>query len=507
MTDSPLRFRTLRTLWALGLAAALAAGCAPGPSAGPPLAVVDGRESAPGDNPAETPTEPPAPEDWTDKLSRIGDDVQFDECRYLESEVPSDVTRECLSFSPGGSLASEGKELYAALLTSPDADRSKPPLVVASSADRSFSAVTDTWARSLADGLDWPVVVIESRTQLIGHETCQPAVDIAGDELVSADAPPTDPGPRTTATEVARGCQDATGELALEFGARGSAADIDVVARQLELETFVLGGAGAGVRTALRFASDHPESVAALVADSPTTFGGDLTEQITAEAEGAQMALGTWAGQCESNGCLSTPVPPSTTPASDFESSPAGAAALRFGTMALSGVQNSLPSDRDRMFEMFAAAADGDPPRGTVPTSDIGTRELFSTCTDFPVRTPTEDRAGLIADLGERFPTFGKSIATRSGLCADWPVVEAEPVALPEVPALVLGTTGGDPLAGRDPAGIGAANITAAGAVGALPLRYGGFGSAAAGTGACIADGLNEFLADPGSSAPTACPA
>lgn len=506
MTELPSRL--FRILAAVGLTAALVSGCAPGPSSGPPLAVVDGRESDANDGSAGPPSEPPpSPEAWSEGLSRIGENARFGECRYLDSEVPADVTRECLSFSPGDALASEGKELYAALLTSPEADRAKPPLVIASGADRSFSAVVDTWARALADGLSWPVVVIESRTQLIGHDTCQPPVDVAGDELVAADAAPTDPEPRRTATEVARGCQDATGELALEFGARGSSGDIDIVAERLGLDTFVLGGAGSGIRSALRYASDNPDSVAAIVADSPAGFGEDLTEQVSAQAEGAQLALASWAGQCEANDCLSAPVPASTTPFELFESSPAGAAALRYGASALSGVQNSVPNDRDRMFELFAAAADGNPPRGTVPTSDIVTRELFSTCTDFPVRASTEDRSALIDDLGNRFPTFGRSMAIRTGLCNDWPVVEAEPLKLPQVPALVLGTTGGDPLAGRDPAGTGSAALTAAGAVGAIPLRYGGFGSAAVGTGTCISDGINEFLVDPAAAAPTACPA
>lgn len=510
MTESSSRSRIARPriLVVIGLAVALAAGCAPGPSSGPPLAVVDGRESASKDGAAgPSPAPPPEPEAWSESLSRIGEDAQFGPCRYLESDVPADVTRECLSFSPGGALSAEGKELYAALVTSPEADRTKPPLVIASGADRSFSAVVDTWARALADGLSWPVIVIESRTQLIGHDTCQPPVDVAGDELVAADARPTDPEPRRAATEVARGCQDATGELALEFGARGSAGDIDLVARRLGLESFVLGGAGAGIRPALRYASDNPDSVAAIVADSPTTFDGDLAEHVTAQAEGAQMALGSWAGQCEAADCLSAPVPSSTTPFDDFESSPAGAAALRYGASALSGVQNSVPEDRDRMFELFAAAADGNPPRGTVPTSDIGTRELFSTCTDFPIRTPAEEQGTMIDELGDRFPTFGRSMALRTALCDDWPVVEAAPISLPRVPALILGTTGGDPLAGRDPAGTGSADVTAAGAAGAIPLRYGGFGSAAAGTGRCIADGINEFLADPSAAAPTACPA
>ena len=508
MRRSPSCLRFFRVLTAIGLTAALAAGCAPGPSSGPPLAVVDGHESTSNDGSDESPSEPPpAPESWSEGLSRIGEDARFGECRYLESDLPADVTRECLSFSPGGALASEGKELYAALVTSPEADRTKPPLVIASGADRSFSAVVDTWARALADGLSWPVVVIESRTQLIGHDTCQPPVDVAGDELVAADAAPTDPETRRTATEVARGCQDATGELALEFGARGSAADIDIVADRLGLENFVLGGAGSGIRPALRYAADNPDSVAAMVADSPTNFGGDLTEQVSAQAEGAQMALGSWAGQCEATDCLSGPVPSSTTPFENFESSPAGAAALRYGASALSGVQNSEPDDRKRMFELFAGAASGNPPRGAVPTSDIGTRELFSTCTDFPVRASTEDRGAMIDDLGERFPTFGRSMAIRTGLCNDWPVVDAEPLTLPQIPALVLGTTGGDPLAGRDPAGTGSAALTAAGAAGAIPLRYGGFGSAAAGTGACIAEGINAFLVDPAATEPTACPA
>lgn len=507
MTRVSVRTRLWRSAGVLGVAAALVAGCAPGPSSGPPLAVVDGRESPSAGDTSDAPIEPEEPENWSAELPRIGEDVNFGECRYLDSEVPSGVTRECLSFSPDGALASQGKELYAALMTSDEADRTKPPLVIASGADRSFSAVTDTWARAVADGLDWPVVVIESRTQLIGHETCQPPVDVAGDEIVAADAAPTDPEPRKTATEVARGCQDATGELALEFGARGSSGDISVVAEDLGLDSFVLGGAGSGVRAALRFATDNPDSVAALVADSPTPFGGDFGEFLSAQAEGAQMALGTWAAQCEAERCLQGPIPPSTTPASDFEATPAGAAALRFGMSALSGVQNAVPTDRDRMFEIFADAADGTPPRGNVPTSDIGTRALFSDCTDFPVRAPTEERGALVEDLGNRFPTFGRAIAQRSGLCSDWSVVEAEPLALPGVQALVLGTTGGDPLAGRDPAGMGSAGITAAGAAGAVPLRYGGFGSAAAGTGTCVADGMNEFLADPSAAAPKACPA
>ena len=507
MTEVPTRSRLVRIFAVIGLAAALAAGCAPGPTSGPPLPVVDGRGSDASGEATESSQEPPAPDEWSKGLSRIAEDARFGECRYLESEPPADVTRECLPFSPGGALASEGKELYAALVTSPEADRTKPPLVIASGADRSFSAVVDTWARALSDGLSWPVIVIESRTQLLGHETCEPPVDVGGDELVAADALPTDPEPRRTATEVARGCQDATGELALEFGARGSAGDIEIVAEQLGLESFVLGGAGAGIRPALRYASENPDSVAAMVTDSPTNFGGDLTEQVTAQAEGAQMALGSWAGQCEATDCLSTPVPSSTTSFDDFESSPAGAAALRFGASALSGVQNSVPSDRTRMFELFAEAANGNPPRGTVPTSDIGTREFFSTCTDFPERASTEERGAMIDDLGDRFPTFGRSMAIRSGLCNDWSVVEAEPISLPQIPALVLGTTGGDPLAGRDPAGTGSAALTGAGASGAIPLRYGGFGSAAAGTGACIADGINEFLGDPATAAPTACPA
>jgi len=490
------------------LATSVAAGCAPLPTAGPPLAVSRNGAGSGGDGTA-IPTPGEAPKSWSDSLSRIPDSASFSPCPELDSPVPDGVTRECMPFDPAGQLAGHGQPLYAALLTSDSANRSKPPLVISSGPDRLFSAVVDSWARTVADGLSWPVLVVEPRTQFLGRKTCDPAVEEVSDTVAAEDDGPDSPTVRDSVAALARGCQDGTGDMQTDFDASGHADDLASLATKLGLEHMALGGTGAGASAAALFATAHPEAVAAFLADSPTPFGGKLEDTVSARAEGSQMALAAWLADCRASRCLGDTALPggSSVDVNTEELSARDAAALRVGRDALSGVTTASPSERTDLYRILAGELTGGSSSSTVPASDANTRELFTTCLDNPERPAADALPGVLDDLGSRFPTFGREVGARAALCSDWPVVQSPDYALPAVPTLVTGTTAGDPLAGSDPAGAGSAALTAAGAASAIPLRYGGYGSVAVGTGRCIADGVQAFLDDPAKATPTACPA
>lgn len=500
---------------ALGAAAlalgVLLASCAPAPTAGPPLAVRHGGGSPGDDAPADTAGKGPdasaTPPAWSDGLSRITDESAFGTCDYLTTPLPEGVHRSCLSFPPAGPLAADAEKLDAVLLSTDTADTSKPPLLLAAGADRSFDAVADAWSRGLADGLAWPVLLVEPRTQFVGDGTCEPPVEQVSDSLVADAADPRDPGVREASAAVARGCQDGVGDHQTEFGVRGQADDLAAVASALGLDEVVVGGSGAGVLSAARFAGDHPDGVRAFVAESPTSLTPTLADDLAARAEGSQMALEAWTAECRRTSCLgAAPVPAAGAALPSGPMTEARAAGLRAGRQALSGVGSADDGVTRRQFRSLADAL-GDGTVTPAPVTDADTRDAFAQCLARPDRPSADALAGIVPDLASRFPTFGREVGTRASLCTDWPVVSDDPLALPAIPALVLGTTGGDPLGGRDPAGTGSAALTAAGASGAVPLRYGGFGSVAVGTGRCIADGANSFLADPAAAAPTACPA
>lgn len=484
-------------------AAALLAGCAPVPAAGPPLAVSGSGPRLGGDNAPEP--EPGDAPDPAEDLPAISPDAEYEDCTYLDSTPPDGVDRQCITFYAGGALEDMDAELYAAVLSGPDAPRDRPPLVVLSGADRDFEATTTRWEAAVRHGLKRPVVVVEPRTAFLDGTHCENGYESIVDELAGIHADPNDGHTREETAALARGCQDPLGEDYLEFGSRQIAEDLLILLDELGLDKVVLGSSGSGVRALARFATDHPERIAALVVDSPTTIGTDYAALAAAQAEGTEMALGTWMAQCRAEQCVDG-LPPEPPRAGASAPSVPLASALRTSRDALSRVDRVDPAaDVDRIRGLWQE--DKRPTQPDRAPSPTGVPSFYATCTDFPQRPDAHALPAVIKDLSERFPTYGRDVGTRMLQCSDWPVVEAAPIALPAVDVLVLGATGGDPLAGRDPAGTGTAEFTGAGAAGAVPLRWGGYGSTAVGYNSCVSDGISAFLDDPAAAAPSACPA
>lgn len=483
-------------------AAALAAGCAPVPAAGPPLAVSGSGSGSDGDVQVDPgPDEPAGPEE----LPAISPDVEFGECEYLELDPPEGVERECVSYQAGGALATVDAELFGAVISGPEAPLDSPPVVVVAGPDRDFDATVRQWTQAVEQGLDRPVVVAEPRTAFLDATHCEFGYEKPVDELAGRHADPHDGAVREATAQLTRGCQDPLGDDYLEFGATQIADDLGILLDELGLDKAVLGSSGSGVRALARFATDNPERVASLVVDSPTTIGTDYAAATAARAEGTEMALGTWLARCRAENCAED-LPEAPPKSADIGPAVPFASALRISRDALSRVDGPAGEPAaDRIEGVWQE--DARPRSPEAQPSPTGIRDFYSTCTDYPERPDPDGLTAVIEDLDKRFPTYGRDIATRMLQCADWPVVEVAPIQLPQVDVLVLGSTGGDPIAGRDPAGTGTAELTGAGATNAVPLRWGGYGSTAVGHNDCISEGISGFLDDPAAAAPAACPA
>ena len=490
------------------VAVCLMTACAPVPVAGPPLAVSGGgpnigRGSSGGDSPNNA-TESRDP---LQNLPTLDPSMEMGRCLYLESGPPMGVERDCTSFAGTGTIEDLGLELYMAVLRTDTADLSQPPIVVAAGADRSFESVTAQWSRALVNGLDHPVVVVEPRTAVMDDTTCDPEVSAVADELAGNRDESTSRETRTLTSELSRGCQDPLGDHYLEFGAQDIAADFAFALDALGLDRAIIGAAGSGIRAVTAFGTAHPERMAALVVDSPTPLSPRLDDAISLRAEGAQRALETWLAQCRSTTCIDTPLPDSPPVIDDARASVQLAGALRTVSDELAAVYRAdTEPNLEFLQPAIAALTSSGSVRGTWPARNLPAA-FYDLCSDYSVRPALDTVADVIKKMQENNPTFGADQGYRMLSCADWPVAERTTPHLPEVDALVLGSTGGDPLAGTDPAGLGAAELTNAGARNAVPLRWGGFGSTAIGRNECVAAAVNTFLQNPSAAAPSACPA
>lgn len=494
---------------AIVVAAAVAlAGCAPAPTAGPPLAVSGGGPLFAGGGDRDAPPSDAVPADPMQNLPIAQPKVELGACPYLHNTPPDGVTQRCGRYDAGQAVQKLGAALYMAVLSTDTADFSSvPPIVVSPGSDRSFEAVTAQWAAALDHGLDHPVVVVEPRTSVLDSSTCDPTVATAGDELAGTRDAPTSGQVHTETAELARGCQDPLGDNYLEFGAQDIAKDFAIALDTLGLDRAIIGASGGGIRAAVAFGTANPSRMAGLVVDSPTPIGTSLEEATTSQADGAQLALKTWLSQCRVSDCTGQPLPQQAPTIDDGKATVEVAGALRTMVDELAGVYGTDPVPNAETMSTALATLDNPaaaPPRWR-SRNQPGT--FYGTCTDYSERPSADAVADVIQTMQNRNPTFGADLGYRMLLCADWPVGDAPAPRLPDVQAIVLGSTGGDPLAGTDPAGAGAAALTNAGLSNTVPLRWGGLGSTTIGRSDCVADAVNGFLRAPEAAVPGACPA
>ncbi|ANY05004.1 alpha/beta fold hydrolase [Pseudonocardia sp. HH130630-07] len=528
--------RTGSTALVLGIALALLAGCAVGPSQRPPVAVRG--ELLPAAPPvAAEPPPDPARLPGTEPL-RSG--PEFVDCT---AEVRAGLAE-------AGTPLPDGRELAAGCgqLTVP-ADRGRPDLGPAR------LGLTRLTAPGAAE--DLPVLVVLGDTGVDGSSLAAAALAArlpsevlaryqvlgmdrrgSGDDLL--DCAPIDA--RTTLQDAGPGQRDEVAMTALlersrsivqdcylllsgtitSYRTDSSAEDLESLRSALGLARLNLVGVGDGADAVAGWAGRNPDAVGRVVLDGPGDPTLDEPARSEAATAAAEAAFDAFATACTAGpGCPLGPDPRATVrglldrlagsalPAGDGDAVTAGAAVRAVRTTL------SQPSRWPELQSALAGAAGGDGSglarlRSTGSGPAAGPRAGFdavlaTACNDSRVRITPGEAADLAGRWAERFGLFGVAAAQDLVACGPWPPGGAAPAPGPRSdtlpPVLVVGTAQ-DPRAPRS-----GAERTAEQLGNGRLVRWQGSGTGAYPRTPCVAAVVDRALVDgQAPTEPVVCP-
>lgn len=502
----PGRVASARLVASLAAAVLAATACAPMPATGPRLATGDG----PG-RPASTdaPNEGDAvhPE-WLAPRT----DLDWTPCSGgRDRELPETVTLDC-------GLAGESPVVKVMSSATPG---DAAPLVVVAGPEIPASVLAVSLATTGADLVDTrPLVVVDhrGRTGPAGDCLSFPARRTL-DGLADEGVDPGSPELRGELADASQSCTDQLQGRELDFGATGAAEDLEELRAQWGVPGLAVLGLGTGARTALAFATAHPDQLAVLALDSPAPADGDQETAARTALDGSDTALRLWAASCTRTECG---------PGQADQKVAAIADALDRARRPDGGIPAALLSDvvRSALSDLAGASAPG-PAAGDVILGDLvaarpgqtpdSVREraeqisgtslpYVAGCSDLSQRVPVNRVEELGAEWSER-PPFGRILAAQLSACSTWPVPAAEKIALsPGLPVLVSAGVA-DPVGGAAMLEPTAGRLTAAGATDVRTVTWGAPGAAVILHSACGRAALIDFLAEPAAADDsTACP-
>lgn len=479
-------------------------GCAPLPTSGPTLATGDGPREEPGDT--EDPARSERPE-WVEPKK----DLDWRSCASGASgDLPRGTTLACATLDRTPVLR----------LTSTDTPAGAAPLVVVAGPDTS----PDTLARRLAAaGPELtdarPVVIVDHKGRNGSAGSCLtfPARRTL-DGLADRGTDPGSPDLRGELADTAQSCTDQLQGEQLNFGASGSAEDLERLRQAWEVPGLAVMGVGTGARTALSYASTHPGRLSLLILDSPAPSDGDQETAARAALDGSDAALRLWAASCTRPECgpgEADQKVEAISRALDRARNPGG----RLPAALLSDVVRSALADLSG-----ASAADASPgdvilgdlvgaDAKAIPGSVRERAEQLSTsslpyvagCSDLSRRVPVN----RVEELGAEWkstPPFGEILAAQLSACSTWPVPGPSAIELPgTAPVLLVGGIA-DPVAGAAAMEPTAGRLTAAGASDVRRVTWGAPGSWVVVHSACARQAVVDFLDDPSTAEDSACP-
>ncbi|WP_010541639.1 alpha/beta hydrolase [Dietzia alimentaria] len=479
-------------------------GCAPLPASGPTLATGDGPRRESGN---------------TEDPSRLERPVWVEPKKDLD-------WRSCASGSPGD--LPRGTTIVCATLgrtpvlrlTSTDTPTGAAPLVVVAGPETS----PDVFARRLAAaGPELtgarPVVIVDHKGRTGAANSCLtfPARRTL-DGLADRGTDPGSPGLRGELADTAQSCTDQLQGEQLDFGASGSAQDLERLRHAWEVPGLAVMGVGTGARTALSYASTNPDRLSLLILDSPAPSDGDQETAARAALDGSDAALRLWAASCTRPECgpgaadqrvdaISRALDRARNPGARL---PAALLSdvVRSALADLSGASAADASPGDVILGDLVGA-DGDAIPGSVRerAEQLSTSSLpyVAGCSDLSRRVPVNRVAELSAEWTST-PPFGEILAAQLSACSTWPVPGPTSIELPGTAPVLLAGGIADPVAGAAAVEPTAGRLTAAGASDVRRVTWGAPGSRVVVHSACARQAVVAFLDDPSTAEDSACP-
>lgn len=497
-----------RRLVAAGMAVLLLTGtaCAPLPAPGPRLATGDGPTRGGGSSNA--PGRESLPPEWLAPATDLG----WTPCgEDRTGAVPGEVSLGCgmAGRSPVVRLTSESTPVEA------------PPLVVVAGPATPAPELATALATAAVDLVDSrPLVLVDhrGRTDAAGACLSFPARRVL-DGLADRGVDPTSPELRGELADTAQSCTDELQGRELDYGAVGAAEDLEQLRLQWGVPGLAVLGLGTGARTALAYATAHPEALALLALDSPAPDDGDQESQARTALAGSDAALRLWASGCTRDECgpgdaeqRVSAVSAALDRAADPEA-PVPAALLsdviRSALSDLAGTSAPDGAAGDRLLgDLVAAGPSGLPASVLERAEELSASSLpyVAACTDLSRRVPVARIGELQTEWSPTAP-FGAILAAQLSACSTWPVPTATPVALPADVPVLLSAGIADPVAGAATLEPTAGRLTAAGASDVRTVTWGAPGSAVVLHSPCGRAALLAFLDDPSAAeSSTACP-
>ena len=504
-----------RLLLAGVVAAAVAApsACVPVPQSGPRLATGGGAAGDDRDGDAS----PAGPPEW-----RVpAQDLDWGPCR-TPPRTAAGVTAECASLtSPVDDDSGAAVRVPVLRLTTAATPRDAAPLVAVGGPEATRPELGEALASDAGLAAAHPIVVVAHRGAGTDADSCLSGASRRTlDGLAQRDVDPGSSDVRGELSDVAVTCTDAIEGAELKYGAAGAARDLETLRTAWRVPGLAVLGVGGGARTALAYATAHPEALSSLVLDSPDPWDGDQERATRTAVEGSEAALRQWAGACRRSECGAAGTSDrvaTVTRALDAARDPRAAVpaarlsdAVRVALGDLSGASESSATAGDRV---LGALSTGDPrsPSGALGEGRSGPSgdalAYVAGCTDLSRRVAVDRVAGLAAELTPQSEAFGPVLAAKTSACSTWPVPDPSPVSIPpDVPVLLLASAA-DPIAGAGATEPLAGALTTAGAGTVRTVTWQSPGSRVLVHSGCGRDTALRFLADPRSAKDsTACP-
>lgn len=427
------------------------------------------------------------------------------------AELPAGVTLQC-------GVTGESSVVQVSSEATPD---DAAPLVVVAGPETPASVLATRLATTGRDLVDTrPLVLVDHRGRIDAAGTCLTFPEHRTlDGLANEGVDPGSPELRGELADVSQSCTDQLQGRELDYGANGAADDLAALRAQWRVPGLAILGIGTGARTALAYATAHPDAVSLLALDSPAPSGGDQEAAARSALSGSDTALRLWASSCTRTECgpgePDEKVADITAALEDARGPSARIPAallsdvIRSALADLSGASAPAASAGDVLLGDLVAARAGETPdsvRGRAEELRGSSLPYVAGCTDLSRRVPV-NRVDELSSEWSGTPPFGRVIAAQLSACSTWPVPAPTPIDIPGTVPVLLSASIADPVGGAALVEPTAGLLTAAGATDVRTVTWGAPGSDVVLHSACGRAALVEFLADPETaSESTACP-
>lgn len=482
------------------------ASCAPLPAPGPGLATDSGPGGSSGTGPGSATSQEAVVPDWLVPET----DLDWTRCGRA-AELPDGVSLQC-------GVSGESSVVQVSSEATPD---DAAPLVVVAGPETPASVLATHFAHSGRDLVDArPLVLVDHRGRIDAAGTCLTFPEHRTlDGLADEGVDPGSPELRGDLADVSQSCTDQLQGRELDYGANGAAEDLDALRAQWRVPGLAILGIGTGARTALAYATAHPDAVSLLALDSPAPSAGDQEAAARSALSGSDTALRLWASACTRVECgpgePDEKVEAITAALEDARGPSARIPAallsdvIRAALADVSGASAPDASAGDVLLGDLVTARDGETPDSVRKRAEElrgSSLPYVAGCTDLSRRVPVSRVDELASEWSETAP-FGSVIAAQLSACSTWPVPAPTPVQLPGAVPVLLSAGIADPVGGAAMVEPTAGLLTAAGATDVRTVTWGAPGSAVVLHSTCGRAALVDFLSDPASaSESTACP-